>query len=168
MGVKVKYSTKGDGFPSMKRKLDSINGTAIEVGVLKGKNAWLASIHEYGCSIPVTEKMRAFLHYNGLHLSPETTVITIPERSFLRTGYDENRDNVMEKAVILLAEVASGSMSAEALYQGVGLELSSKIKDYARNLDSPGNHPFTVDRKGSSNPLVSSGDMIGGITWRKA
>lgn len=168
VGMKVKYTTKDDDFPSMKRRLDAINGSAVEVGVLKGEHAWLASIHEYGCTIPVTEKMRVFLHHQGFHLSPSTTVITIPERSFLRTGYDENRDDVKKKAQMLLADVASGRMSESALYQGVGLELASKIKDYALALDSPGNHPFTTDRKGSSNPLVDSGDMIGGITWRKA
>ena len=166
--MRVKYTTKGDDFPSMKRRLDAINGSGVEVGVLQGENAWLASIHEYGCTIPVTEKMRVFLHSQGLHLSPSTTVIIIPERSFLRTGFDENRDDVKKNAQLMLVEVASGRMSEATLYKSVGLELASKIKDYARSLDSPGNHPFTTDRKGSSNPLVDSGDMIGGITWRKA
>jgi hypothetical protein len=168
MGMKVNYTTKGDGFPSMIKRLQAIDGSGVEVGVLKGKHAWLASIHEYGCDIAVTEKMRAFLHYNGLHLSPETTEIHIPERSFLRAGYDKNQNDVLQKAQRMLADVATGRTSENALYSGVGLELSSKIKDYAVGLSSPGNHPFTTDRKGSGNPLVDSGDLIGGITWRKA
>ena len=168
MGVRIKYSSKSDDLPSMKRRLDSINGTGVEVGVLKGEHAWLAGIHEYGCSITVTEKMRAFLHGQGLHLKKSTTAITIPERSFLRTGFDKNRDAVVEKAGKMVADVAQGNMSASALYSGVGLELSNKIKDYAVGLNSPGNHSFTVARKGGSNPLVESGDMINGITWRKS
>lgn len=168
MGMKVKYKTKRDDFPSMKKRLEVLNGTGVEVGVLQGSNAWLASIHEYGCDIPVTEKMRVFLHTQGLHLKKDTTHIRIPERSFLRTGYDQNRDKVMENAQKALADVADGRMSANALYSAVGLDLASKIKDYARDLDSPANHPFTTDRKGSSNPLVDSGDLIGGITWRKS
>ena len=168
MGVKVKYTTKHDEFPSMKKRLDIVDGTGVEVGVLEGEHAWLASIHEYGCDIPVTPKMRAYLRGQGLILKPTTTHIHIPERSFLRTGYDKNREAVMDKARKMLVDVASGDMSAAALYEGVGLELSSKIKDYAVQLSSPCNHPFTVDQKGSSNPLVDSGDMIGSITWRKA
>lgn len=168
MGLKIKYKVKDDAFPSMKKNLKEINGEGVEVGVLKGEHAWLASIHEYGCDIPVTPKMRVFLHANGLHLSKNTTHIHIPERSFLRTGYDKSRDDVMKKARLMLADVASGNMEASAVYKGVGLELSSKIKEYAVGLNSPGNHPFTTDRKGSSNPLVDSGDMIGSITWRKA
>lgn len=167
MGMNVHYKSK-DGFPEMVKRLQAINGEAVEVGVLKGESAWLASIHEYGCDIPVTDKMRAYLHGQGLHLKDSTTHIHIPERSFLRTGYDENRDDVMKKAQQMLADVAEGRMSADAVFKGVGLELSSKIKDYARDLAAPANHPFTVEQKGSSNPLVDTGDMIGGITWRKA
>lgn len=169
MGVKIKYSSKSDDFPSMKRRLESINGTGVEVGVLKGEHAWLAGIHEYGCSIPVTDKMRGwFLYHHGIHLSPKKTHIIIPERSFLRSGFDENREAVKEKAEKMLADVAAGRMSASGLYSAVGIELSSKIKDYANGLSSPGNSGFTTAAKGSSNPLVDTGDMIGGITWRKS
>lgn len=112
--------------------------------------------------------MRAFLHMVGLHLKDSTTHIRIPERSFLRTGYDENRDAVIKKASMLMADVVSGEMGEGTMLIAVGTELSSKIKDYARDLDSPANHPFTADQKGSSNPLVDTGDMIAGITWRKA
>ena len=168
MGMKVSYKSKGADFDDMIQRLKVIDGTAVEVGVLKGESAWLASIHEYGCDIPVTEKMRKYLASQGLYLKKETTHIHIPERSFLRTGYDKNRDDVMKKATQMLADVAAGRMSESALYKAVGMVLASKIKDYARDLDTPPNHPFTTDRKGSSNPLVDTGDMIGGITWRKA
>ena len=168
MGMKVKYTSKSDGFPKMIKQLKLLNGNGVEVGVLKGEHAWLASIHEYGCDIPVTPKMRVFLHHQGLHLKETTTHIHIPERSFLRGGYDANRDNVAKKAGRMAADVAAGHMNAESVFEGVGIELSDKIKDYAVELGAPGNHPFTSDRKGSSNPLIDSGDMIGGISWRKA
>lgn len=166
MGVKIK-SIKND-FPEMQKQIELANGTGVEVGVLKGESKWLASIHEYGCDIPVTDKMRKWLAWQGLHLKKTTTRIHIPERSFLRTGYDQNRDDVLRKASKVMADVSAGKTTARGMYQAVGIELSSKIKDYARDLDSPANHPFTTDRKGSSNPLVDTGDMIGGITWRKS
>lgn len=164
----VKHTTKKNLIPKMQKQMELVKGEAVEVGVLEGESKWLAGIHEYGCEIRVTPKMRAYLHSQGLHLSPTTTTIKIPERSFLRTGYDENRDKVMKKGSQMLADVSALKISANDCFKGVGLELASKIKDYARDLRSPANHPFTIDRKGSSNPLVSSGDMIGGITWRKA
>lgn len=164
----VKHTTIRNDYTEIKSQLGVLDGEGVEVGVLKGEHAWLAAIHEYGLDIEVTPKMRAFLHRKGLHLKDSTTHIKIPERPFLRTGYDKNRDAVLKIASLLLADVASGKMSARACYQGVGLQLASKIRDYAVELKEPKNHPFTTDQKGSSNPLVDTGDMIGSITWRVA
>lgn len=175
MGIKGKCTTKKNGFPDMIANLKAVNGAGVEVGVLKGEHAWLAPIHEYGLKIKVTDgtvpgegNMRGFLMSQGVFLKKSTTHINIPERSFLRAGYDANRDKVMKKAQEVLKDVASGKTTERGWCQAVGAHLRDSIKDYATELNSPGNHPFTVDRKGSSNPLVDSGDMIGGITWRKA
>lgn len=81
MGMKVNYKTKGNDFPNMIKRLKAIDGTGVDVGVLNGEHKWLASIHEYGCDIAVTDKMRVFLHSQGLHLKATTTHIHIPERS---------------------------------------------------------------------------------------
>lgn len=163
----VKWKTKKDSFPKIEASIKQLDGKKVSVGVLGGgESSWLASIHEYGCIIPVTPKMRAYLHRQGLHLKATTTEIRIPERAFLRNGYDENKDAVIDKAEALLGDVLSGTMSTNQLFELVGLLLKSKIQDYARDLDSPANHPFTVERKGSSNPLVQSGDMIGAIDYR--
>lgn len=169
MGLKMKCTTKHDDFPDMIKRLKTVNDSkGVEVGVLKGQHAWLASIHEYGCNIPVTPEMRAYLHRQGLHLKKSTTSIRIPERPFLRAGYDECKEAVMQKASSMLKDVASGKTSVNGLNKAVGLELSSGIKDYAVELSSPGNSSFTISQKGGSNPLVATGDMISGITWRNA
>lgn len=163
----VKFKTKKNDFPKMAAAIEGLDGKKVSVGVLGGgENAWLAGIHEYGCKIEVTPKMRKYLASQGLYLKKTTTHITIPERAFLRNGYDTNKDEVIRKAEAVLGDVIGGTMSTEQLFELVGLLLSSKIKDYARELDSPPNHPFTVKRKGSSNPLVSTGDMIGSITYK--
>lgn len=165
--MKVKWKTKKTKFPEMKQNCAELNGKRVQVGVLGGgEAAWLAGIHEYGCVILVTPKMRAYLHHNGLHLKNSTTQIKIPERAFLRNGYDEKKDEVVSKSEKVLGDVVGGTMSADVFLQMVGLMLSTEIKTYARNLNSPANHPYTVERKGSSNPLVDSGSMIGAIDYK--
>lgn len=47
-------------------------------------NAELGAIHEFGATVTVTEKMRNFLHSQGLHLKKDTMTVVIPTRSFLR------------------------------------------------------------------------------------
>lgn len=161
----VKWKNKKNRFPEMDRAAAELNGWKVNVGVY-GEQAWLAGIHEYGCKIEVTEKMRAYLHAQGLHLKASTKYITIPERAFLRTGYDQGKDDVINHAEAVLPSVLDGSMDPAQFLKMIGLILSSNIKDYATALDNPPNHPFTKERKGSSNPLVDTGDMIGAITYR--
>lgn len=162
MGVKWKITK--NKFPEMERAAAELNGRRVNVGVY-GEQAWLAGIHEYGCKIKVTDKMRAYLHSQGLHLKDSTEYITIPERAFLRNGYDLNRGKVAGDAENAMPAVLDGSMDTDSFLKMVGLILSSSIKDYATSLDSPPNHPFTSNQKGSSNPLVDTGDMINSITY---
>ena len=56
-------------------------------------------------------------------------------------------------------------MSVEQYAELVGLQPKGKIQDYAVNLRSPANHGFTVAQKGSSNPLVDTGQLINSITY---
>lgn len=126
----------------------------------------LASVHEYGCNIAVTPKMRAFLHSQGLHLKPSTTVIKIPERSFLRASHDEHSDDVLKSSERALGQVVTGKMSVEQYMEMVGRDYVTMIKDYIVELKTPENHPFTVDRKGSSNPLIDTGNLLSSISYR--
>lgn len=163
MGIKVK--TVKNKFPKMTASIEELNGMKINVGALEGEHAWLASIHEYGCKIPVTPKMRAWFAYHGVHLKKSTTVITIPERAFLRGGFDQNAEKILTTTEKVLGDVIDGTMSADQYAELVGLQLASAIKMFARDLKNPPNSSFTVKMKGSSNPLVDTGAMINGITY---
>lgn len=88
---------------------------SIRVGIIGDKayqihegsgltNAELGAVHEFGVKkINVTEKMRNYLHSQGLHLKKDTTTIEIPEQSFLRVpilgaeGQKKIKKNVKEK-----------------------------------------------------------------------
>lgn len=163
----VKFKTVKDDFPKMEASLKGLNGKKVNVGVLGGgEQAWLAGIHEYGCNIPVTEKMRKYLHSQGLHLKPSTKNIHIPERSFLRTGHDTHIDEVLDKFDKILPDLVDGNMDSDELCELIGQMLRDKIVDYATNLSEPAKHPFTLQRNGGKpNPLIDSGHMIGAIDF---
>lgn len=163
--MSVRHKIIKNHFPEMQAAVQELDGTKINVGCLEGEAAYYASIHEYGCKIQVTPKMRAWLHHQGVHLKPDTTVIVIPERAFLRGGFDQHAENVLESADTVLGDVVNGTMSVDEYTKMIGLLLASKIKQYARDLKSPPNSALTVQWKGSSNPLVDTGDMINSITY---
>ena len=165
------YKTKVNKLPKISRTIEMLGKRTIEVGAIQGEHAWLAGIHEYGCNIEVTPKMRAYLHRQGLHLKGSTTHIKIPERSFLRSSHDQNAEAVMKQAERALSQVLVGKMSLDQYMEMVGTNYVTMIKDLIVELDSPPNHPFTIDQKGADNPLVGgggadSGTLVSSISYR--
>lgn len=163
MGVKVKH--KVDRTKEYISSAKGLDGAKVNVGVLTGEHQWLAGIHEYGCTITVTPKMRAYLHHIGVHLKPSTKQIVIPERSFLRNGYDQNKDAVLRKADRILPDVLDGSMSEEEYLEIIGTQLRDSIKEYAVDLSDPPKKDWPTRPAGFDNPLVQTGDMIDGIEF---
>lgn len=162
----VKFKTTKNDFPKMEQSLKELSGKTINVGHLDGgEQAWLAGIHEYGCQITVTPKMRIWLHAHGLHLKPSTTTITIPERSFLRAGFDKHHEEVVTKCEKALGtHLIKGNV--DDLLEMIGQLLRDKIVDYANELKNPPKHPFSLEMNpGKTNPLVITGDMINAMTF---
>lgn len=164
MGITISDSNNMD---AVRRQLRKMNGKMIKAGVFGGGEVeMIAGVHEFGTKINVTPKMRAWFAANGYPLKKETTAITIPERSFLRSGFDENIDGIFEKLKVLLPEVLELNVNADAFMDMVGLELAGKIQEKIRNLDSLPNSQMTIERKGSSNPLIDSTRLVGSIDRR--
>lgn len=161
MGVTI----RGDfNLAEMERIAGSINGKKVIIGPTGTRNRNLAKIHEYGVTINVTDKMRGYLASQGLHLKKSTTTIHIPERSFIRNGWDSNANEILNRIEGLVADVVHGK-SVSHLTDGTGDLVVRALKEYAKDLDSPSLHPFTIERKGSTDPLIDSGGMVGSIDY---
>lgn len=158
--------TDRNRIPAAVRASEELNGKKIRVGVLQeGKIQMIAVVQEFGANVPVTPKMRAYLASQGLFLKATTTQIRIPERSFIRAGWDQNEPDITQKYADLLAQAISNGVSPDALLDALGLESQGALQRFARDLSSPANHPFTVDQKNSSNPLVNTGNLIANIEY---
>ena len=162
----VKYKIDSNFIPEIKANMKSMGTKTVTIGALEGESAWLAGIHEYGCEIRVTPKMRAYLHRQGLHLKDSTTVIKIPERSFLRSTFDSENGRIMEQTERAIGQVIEGKMSADDMLDLCGQQFATAIKDKIVEISTPPNHPYTVEQKGSSNPLVDTGGLVESITWK--
>lgn len=160
--MSVKWKIEKNKFPEMQANLKVMSGKKVQVGC-KGENAWLAEIHEYGCKIEITSKMRAWLHSHNLHIKNSTKYINIPERSFLRNGFDSVHEKILDNASRILSLVLEGQFKADTFLNTLGLGLATEIKKYAIDLKAPANHPFTIENKGSTNPLVDSGNLVDSI-----
>ena len=166
MGIKFKVTADVKNLRKAFAELSALNGRKVCIGIPAGsKQAQIAAIHEWGLSITVTDKMRRWFIAQGHPLKASTTQIVIPERSFFRAGMNTEGKKALKNYTRLLPSVLSGKMSAEAFLGGLGVEISTVIKEYATDLASPANSGFTTEKKGSSNPLVDTGSMIGAINY---
>jgi hypothetical protein len=148
------------------KNLQKLNGKKIKVGVFGDDGSdlvMIARVHEYGCEIPVTQKMRAWFAANGYPLKKETTLIRIPERSFLRSGYDENIDTISKKIEEMVPDVIAADVDPKVFMDAIGMEFAGLIQKKMRDLKDPPNSQMTIERKGSSNPLIDTGRLAGSI-----
>jgi len=83
----------------------SIEDLAVIVGVhRKAEDGTdLAALHEReeGTRVPVTPKMRAYLHARGFHLKPETTELFIPGRPYMKPAYQDFRDRRAAEDIVV-------------------------------------------------------------------
>ena len=162
--MKVKDNNK---IPKSLKNLTALQNATVDVGVLGDEEMkMIAAVHEYGVDIKVTDKMRGYLHTIGIHLKKTTTYIRIPERSFIRSGWDMNKKEVFRKVDRLLPQVVETDVDGGAFLRMIGLEVEGKLKDRLVELKSPPNSSVTVQQKGSSNPLVDTGNLLASITYR--
>lgn len=137
----------------------------VRVGILSstdGEILMIANVHEFGVDIPVTPKMKGyFRHKFGINL--KTSVIKIPERSYIRSSFDEHKDDIEKTGEELLKLVMDGVLSPRQFYEMLGQTAEDTIRDYLVNeVKEPPNAPLTIENKGSSNPLVGKDARLSG------
>jgi len=124
--------------PQLVRQLNSFNNLKIRIGIMApggDKIYMIARVHEYGIDIPVTDKMRGWFLSQGMPLRKDTDRIRIPERSYLRTGYDKNESAFERKAQELINQVLQGTMSAYDAREKLGNYIVEKIQDNVVEVD---------------------------------
>lgn len=166
----VKVKDEFNHIPKIAEALEYIATHHIQIGVFGDEDSKLlmiARVQEFGVQIKVTDAMRGYLWSQGMGIGPNTQYINIPERSFMRAGFDANEGDFQKKAEKLIQQVLALKIEPRAAMEAIGLEIQSAIQKYLTNLDTPANHPFTVEQKNRSNPLINTGSLRDrGITYK--
>jgi hypothetical protein len=98
---------------------------------------------------------------------------TIPERPALRNAVRNNRDEYQammkaEARTILLGAI-KGQDAARAkrrALQRLGIKAQGDIQSEITSLQTPPNAASTIRQKGSSNPLIDTGEMRNSVTYK--
>lgn len=140
----------------LKNVLRELKNHSVEVGVFGEDDAgndtsyvMIASVHEFGATIQRGEG-----------------TITIPERSFLRTTFDEKNEEWVIFFKSQLKQVLRFQMDVQTLFNRLGARMVGDIQKKITNLDAPPNAPSTINKKKSSNPLIDTGGLRMRVTYK--
>ena len=90
----------------------------------------------------------------------------VPERSFIRAYVDENRAKIEDRLRVMAKRVISGQLrSFEEGLELIGLRIQAEIQARIRGGISPGLSDATIESKGSSTPLIDTGQLLSSITY---
>lgn len=102
-------------------------------------------------------------NFSSTHQSAGRTIV-IPERSFLRSTFDEKEDEIEKKARAVVNAVIKGVAAGDALNK-TGQYIEGAIKRKIRNGPFVPNSPATIKKKRSSRPLINTGHMIQSVRY---
>lgn len=89
----------------------------------------------------------------------------IPRRSFIRVPIENNIKEITKLIENNHRLVSENVMSAKIALDRIGIKAQNTIKESFRNNNWKANSRATVKRKGSSRPLIDTGQLIGSISY---
>lgn len=154
----------------------------VKIGILAENNkpvsedadlAYIGAVQEYGAKIKVTDKMRGYFRHNfGVNLRKDKEQIEIPARSWL---YEPIKDKGFRKLIYefigdqeLFEEYADKDIMkqlANLIGEAGLLQIQKAFENGGINGEWEPNSPLTIERKGSSKPLIDKGDLRRSITY---
>ncbi len=161
MSFKIKHTSTGH----LKKLKEQMKAGKVAVGLPKGKSGQ----YEDGSTVIEVAAWNEF----GTE--------RIPERSFIRVPVQQNKEKYMALAKKQAKLIYAGKTTTENALGILGTFMSDKMKssftdnDWEANSDitinggwmtSPNGKPFYVKGKGSSNPLMSTGQLRNSITYQ--
>lgn len=113
----------------------------------------------------------------GQHDDSDLTVATIgyinefgggnvPERSFMRSTIKEKRKDITALQKKLLIKIRKDELKSEDALGLLGEFIADLMKQKIVSLKTPPNAEETIKKKGSSNPLIDTGQLRNSITYK--
>jgi hypothetical protein len=89
----------------------------------------------------------------------------IPERSFMRSAFDEKAQDISRSISAKFNKVQAGAMTVHSALSILGEEHQDHIKRKIGSNIQPGNSHVTIAQKGSSQTLIDTGAMLNSVRY---
>ncbi|KZM54914.1 hypothetical protein A3Q35_13220 [Aeribacillus pallidus] len=92
--------------------------------------------------------------------------VNIPERSFIRSTFDEKNDEWMDFLEKQIEKLCELEIDAKTVFKRLGARIVGDIQEKIRDIRTPKNSPLTIENKGFDNPLIDTGGLRMHVTWK--
>lgn len=152
------------GWEGIKHRVEALRGGGATVSV--GVQGAQAAANHQGTHLTVAQL--ATIHEFGkvIHQPRMRRTIVIPERSFLRATVDAYREAIARRQVLLTQGYVLGKFELQGAMELLGMYVVGLVKQRIANGIAPPNRPSTIARKGSSKPLIDTGQLRNSITHK--
>lgn len=170
----AKITVKTNRSSALLEGLESLRGRTVRVGVMgaegaadkkkpkrpktKGKKGKKSKSKPPATGPATSLAVVAAAHEFGLG---------VPLRSWLRTPLDEMTPELRKMIARVARQVVAGELSAETALERVGMWTQGQLqKRMSAGLPVKRLSPVTIARKGSSKPLIDTGQLRSSITYQ--
>lgn len=92
--------------------------------------------------------------------------VVIPERSFVRSTFDDSLNSWTSLCFDKLADIVAGTSTAEELGQTLGKRMQKDLRTKIKRIKIPHNSPLTIANKGHDNPLIDTGKLVEAVRYK--
>lgn len=154
-GIEIKRKSK---LPELTKKVEKMANSHVKIGILEE-----AGSHDGDDSTLTVADVASFHEFGTTDANGQTHV---PERSFIRSSIDDKRSELREMAKKLQGMILTGKMTAKQALGLLGEKMQAEmIRKINEGID-PELDPATIKRKGSSTPLIDTGQLKQSIRYK--
>ena len=97
----------------------------------------------------------------------EFGTVSVDKRPFLRQTFEQNAAIISSFVDQQLGDVMEGKRTGKEALSRIGIFVANLVQQTIRDSPSwaPGLLPETIERKGSSTPLIDSAAMLQAVSW---
>lgn len=148
--MQVSFRDRDLGFKGLVKLAFGFRQASVAVGVTEADGAKsegaltvldVANIHEFGLG-------------------------TAPERSFLRAYFDQNEPRIQKMLIALMEAALKGKYTKEQILEILGQKMVGEIQARISAGIEPPLAQATIDKKGSSTPLIDTGQLRASISYK--
>jgi hypothetical protein len=142
------------GMEKIRKEITALSQLSVKAGIIEGTGG------KGGVSVA------QYAAYNEFGVPGKKKKWRIPPRPFIRGFVEDKSEDIKATQERLFKLVSEGKMSADTAIKRLGQFAQDGIKRYIMSGNFEPNAEATIQRKGSSRPLIDTGTMRNSVRYQ--